>query len=421
MGSNTTSTNNTNNTSSNNLINSNVSQVRTPYPGVIEPLQQLYGAATDVFNDPRVATGINNIYNTAANSYPYAQSAFFQAANKVDNPLSPWLARGAETIADLYGEHGPFASSIDAANQYSVPISMLYPIQSNLSPLAANTSGALTDTQQAILDQNAERLGNRLASQYSGAGRYGSFGAGIGLARGIAETNNPLIAQFNQANIGNALQANNLLGENAGRYGGLLGQQGQQRIAAGQARAQAAQLYNAAILGGQQQSQQWAQMLPMLYQMQVQPAIDMARYPWMNVEEGAKILGSTAPLVANSGTLIGNTNTATSGTGFSTGTGGTSQPTPWTSLAGLGIAGAGLLGNLGSLSDRRTKKNISLLGRDDETDLNIYSYNYKDDPEHAPKRVGPMAQEVAKKYPDAVGSVGGILYIKGDRNGLRVA
>ncbi len=99
-----------------------------------------------------------------------------------------------------------------------------------LSSLSQNTSGALTSTQQAILDQNADRLSNRLASQYSGAGRTGSFGAGIGLARGIAETNNPLIAQFSQQSIQNALNAMGQRGQLS--QAALGGQQALQNLSA---------------------------------------------------------------------------------------------------------------------------------------------------------------------------------------------
>jgi hypothetical protein len=100
----------------------------------------------------------------------------------------------------------------------------------------------------------------------------------------------------------------------------------------------------------------------------------------------------------------------------------TSQSTPTTGngfLSGLGGVLSGI-GAIGALSDRRTKTNIKKLGKDPTTGLPIYSYDYKDDVERAkkagapmgPKRVGPMAQDIAEKYPDAVGSVGGTMTVK---------
>jgi len=50
-------------------------------------------------------------------------------------------------------------------------------------------------------------------------------------------------------------------------------------------------------------------------------------------------------------------------------------------------------------SDRRLKKDISLIGNNG---LNIYQYRYKWEESNAPLRTGYMAQEVAKKFPEAV-------------------
>lgn len=66
-------------------------------------------------------------------------------------------------------------------------------------------------------------------------------------------------------------------------------------------------------------------------------------------------------------------------------------------------------------SDEKMKTNKQLLGRDAMTGLPIYAYDYKADVQAAkesgapmpPKRVGPMAQDVAKAAPGAVGNVGG--------------
>ena len=87
-----------------------------------------------------------------------------------------------------------------------------------------------------------------------------------------------------------------------------------------------------------------------------------------------------------------------------------------TTLLGSKVAGGGtILSSLMGLSDEREKTNIKKVGKDPETGLDLYSYDYKDDVEAAkksgktmpPKRVGPMAQQIEKLDPRAVREVGG--------------
>jgi len=81
---------------------------------------------------------------------------------------------------------------------------------------------------------------------------------------------------------------------------------------------------------------------------------------------------------------------------------------PW--LTGLGALGtatsiAGTAYN--AFSDRRAKTDIKRIGKDEETDLPIYAYRYKGDPKTYPKVVGPMAQDIERKYPDQVAEIAG--------------
>jgi hypothetical protein len=83
------------------------------------------------------------------------------------------------------------------------------------------------------------------------------------------------------------------------------------------------------------------------------------------------------------------------------------------SSAGVGMSSLGAL--LGIFSDENEKTNVQPLGRDKITGLPIYAYDYKSDVAAAkkegspmpPKRVGPMAQDIEKVAPQAVGKVGG--------------
>jgi len=78
-------------------------------------------------------------------------------------------------------------------------------------------------------------------------------------------------------------------------------------------------------------------------------------------------------------------------------------------MSGLFGLGGNLLGAIPGLmsSDRRDKTDIKRLGIDEETNLPLYAYRYKGDPKTYPKVVGPMAQDIEKKYPESVGEIGG--------------
>lgn len=77
-------------------------------------------------------------------------------------------------------------------------------------------------------------------------------------------------------------------------------------------------------------------------------------------------------------------------------------------LGGIGSAAAGLaqLGSMFGFSDENMKTDIKKVGKDEETGLDLYAYRYKGDPKTYPKVVGPMAQDIEKKFPDQVVDVG---------------
>jgi hypothetical protein len=91
---------------------------------------------------------------------------------------------------------------------------------------------------------------------------------------------------------------------------------------------------------------------------------------------------------------------------------------PWGQALGGAATLAGIAGKVAPLfatgavfSDRREKTDIKKIGVDGMTGLPLYAYRYKDDPKTYPKVVGPMAQDVVKKFPEAVKKVGGKLAI----------
>jgi hypothetical protein len=79
-------------------------------------------------------------------------------------------------------------------------------------------------------------------------------------------------------------------------------------------------------------------------------------------------------------------------------------------MGGLFGLGGSLLGGLGKLSDRTDKKDVQKLGK--KGGMDIYAYRYKSDAANVPKTVGPMAQDVEKKWPGSTFGIGGHRVIK---------
>lgn len=341
MAQNTSTTNQ--NTTTNQVANTSQQQqgtyntVRNPYEPIIPYLNTALSQSGTIY-------GMSSPYadvGDPGNNIP-AGSPFTSVPNSWVNAGLLQNANWANTLRDSGAATSPYFTAL---NRYNNPIDTptqgllnqyndIYSVaRDNLGGISSDLSGRLTPTQQAILDQNAERISNRQASLYSGAGRYGSFGSGIGMTRGIAETNNPLIAQFNQSNIQNALQANaQMAGTQLGAAGG------------------AGNLYNTA----QARAQQYGSMLPGFAQLGLAPGQMLQQggnyllsYPWQTLNNSVQSLGGLVPLFGNAGTQSTNFNTSSTGTtntvGNSMGTSETSKPTPWTTFAGLGIAGLGLL------------------------------------------------------------------------------
>jgi hypothetical protein len=125
-------------------------------------------------------------------------------------------------------------------------------------------------------------------------------------------------------------------------------------------------------------------------------------------------------------TPYGQTNTQTT-------TGGTTGGNPLMGALGGASAGASIFSALGGMaalgpfgfalpalgalaggfgsSDEREKTDIKRAGSDKETGLPLYAYRYKGDPKTYPKVVGPMAQDIAQKFPDQVADIGGRLAV----------
>lgn len=331
---------------------------------------------------------------------------------------------------------------------------------------------------QKMLDDNAARVSNRTNSAMAGSGRYGSFAHGDALARSIGEVNNPILAQAyesdqarrlqaaglmdqsrlgvdNQrmmaasdlsgqrrsdttlgANIltsvaGNSLAnsglqlnaANALAGGNRadlsgamGAIGGLTGVQGQN--IQNQTGAAGGMLDNFAR--GQSQAQGWAGLMPELNNLQYDPANRMMAAGGVMDARGQAELDNQRRIfeqqnampwqqLSNYQNSVSGLSGLLQGMGTSTGTSTQQQPFNPLTLAPLGMM---------MLSDRDEKTDIKKVGTSGTTGLPLYSYRYRDDPKSYPKVVGPMAQDIEKKYPGSTDRVDGKLVVLPHATGL---
>ena len=90
----------------------------------------------------------------------------------------------------------------------------------------------------------------------------------------------------------------------------------------------------------------------------------------------------------------------------------TTTPTDWSGIIENGAKSAASLYSM-LPSDRRLKKDIEKVGKH-PVGVPLYSFRYKGDDPSSPKVLGPMAQDVQKKVPEAVGKIpgsGGMLAI----------
>ena len=94
----------------------------------------------------------------------------------------------------------------------------------------------------------------------------------------------------------------------------------------------------------------------------------------------------------------------------------TTTPTDWASIISKG---AGAAADIYGMSDKTMKTDITKLGKDPKTGLEMHAFRYKGDPKSYPKVVGPMAQDVQKIAPEAVTPMGkdGKLAIRGYAGG----
>jgi hypothetical protein len=354
---------------------------------------QTWGGPLTAAMSGQTKTGINALTDTAMGMQPTAGQPLAYGQGLIANN---GLTAGYDQPKGIYGNVAQAAGQPTAS-------------ATNLGGMASGADAGKNPYLLQMLQDNTDRIGNRVASQMSGMGRYGSFGHGDAMARSITAANAPILSSAYENDRNRMLSASG-------------------QIDASNNAAQATQMGAAQGLTGiqnfgQQNAANWASMIPQLQQAAFAPGnqlmavgdyqnqyeqrqIDAQRQlfeqqqamPWTQLGRFSGALQGVAPYAANAGTTTGSMTQE--------------NQTPWTQYAGLGIAAAGMM------SDRNEKTDIKRVGEDEATGLPLYAYRYKGDSKTYPKIVGPMAQDVEKHFPGSTMEVGGKLIIKREALGI---
>lgn len=290
---------------------------------------------------------------------------FTQASSVSKNLASPYQG---QTVAALTPDQISSMQQIKQLSNFSLNPET---IQAQMNPYISNVE------QQALQQGQKAFLGNLNQLSDAAVRSGGGFGSRLGVQEGVAASENAqnqamLSAQLRQQGYQQAVQ-NALAGQAASMQSAL---QGFQTAGFGQAQNQAE------LTAAQNQYNA------------------MRGYPI----EQLNILGTALGQVpygqtqTSSTPMSGNPLLGAMGGALAFGQQGWN---PW--LGG----GLGLIAS----SDPSMKTDIQKVGKDKETGLNMYAYRYKGDPKSYPKVVGPMADEIQKKYPDQVKKVGGKLAV----------
>jgi hypothetical protein len=353
-------------------------------PWVNTAAQQNYGFAQNVATQPLqqyqgqmvadVAPQTQQAFNTAASGgnagqqqYDAAQAGYLGVMGQQPQQV------GAPTSSQLAGYMNPYTQSV---------------INATLPIMQQNLGLSQDQNQDAAASANAFG-GSRQAIQQGVTQAQGA----MGMAQMAAQLNQANFGQAStqaqQANLANQAVQQNQAGLNlqASQGMGALGNAAQQsqlqnygeQLSAGGMESQQAQNEINANMASFQQAQQ---------------------YPYMQLGVLQSALGMTPYGNATQGQST--TNTQSSPNYLQAATSGLQM------LGGLFSGGSSsAMSGLMGMSDRKLKTDITKVGRH-PSGINIHAYRYKGDPKSYPKVVGPMAEDVAKKFgPAAVAGIPG--------------
>ena len=241
---------------------------------------------------------------------PYAGST--QAA------IDPTLGAGLASMANTYAANLGGSAGVNAGRTLGTNMIQNEGLSGRLQSLYDQAQGQQNPFLQNILDTSNRRIGDRINAGMSGAGRYGSGQHTDVMARALAESADPILAQdYSQR------------------------QQMMQQIAT----------------GGLERAGQWAQLMPTLDQAQLAPAQGLANIGQFNQERAQRTIDDQIKLynaqqarpweqIARLNAIYGQAG-ALGGSQFGTQTTPINQPSTMQKLFGGAAAGAGIGGSFG--------------------------------------------------------------------------
>ena len=336
---------------------------------------------------------------------PEQEAAFQYAAGGVGQTQPYFNAAMNQTAAGLnYQPSSVAPGSVTAQNFLQGDVGAY------MNPYITNVENAALSRLEGATQQAVNRLGDQaLAARAFGGSRQGiAEGVALGeAARSAGELSANLRSQgFNQAAA--LMQADQARALQAGQFNAQQALQAQQLNQAAGLQGQQLRNQTAGVLSNLGAASQAARQLDTgvlqnigaQRQAMNQAALDEA-YARFQEQRNYPIEMLNLRLGATSATPY---STSQTGTQF--------VPRGNSFLQGLGAfgsaaSGVAALAPLLGFSDERMKTDIQKVGKDEETGLTMYAYRYKGDPKTYPKVVGPMAQEIEKKYPDQVSEISG--------------
>jgi hypothetical protein len=311
-------------------------QEKEPWSGAAPYLTSMYGTAEAMRN---AGVGYQPYAGeTVAGSNPWMDTGLGALAGMSQSEIS-----GTGPVQAARGLGSSMIGSQGISGNQSDVLSYLGPMQRMMAEGGGGPADVyrktITDADtadnpylQQIMDTMNRRIGDRVNSSFSGAGRYGSGQHMDVLGRSMAEAEAPIMAQDYEARQARKLQGAQGLGQAAGQRASVLGG------------------LNEAYGGGLNRAGQWAQMAPQLDAAQYAGAERMAglgqfgrqmdqekinaalkfynaqqSYPWEQLFRESAVVGG-------GGGLGGTTVTGAS----------QAQASPLQRILGGGIAGAGI-------------------------------------------------------------------------------
>lgn len=326
--------------------------------------------------------------STVAGFSPEQQQAFSMAQQNVGSYMPALTAAtGAAAQGAYYNPQMVSAPSFLEGN-----------IQQYMNPYISEVEQRATSNAERALQQQMNQIsGQAIQARAFGGSRQG-IAEGVAAAegaRGIGDLSAQLRAQgfqqaaaLQQADQARQMQAS-LANQQAGLTGAGLSLQGAGALGSLAQQQQRMGLTDAGAIEaiGQQQQAQSQRALDDAYRR----FVEQRDFPLQQLNLRLAAVGATP---------YGQTQTQTT-------TGGAQGSNLLTGIGGLGTFASGLASLLPFFSDRNEKTDIKKVGTDEDTGLDIYSYRYKGDPKTYPKVVGPMAQDIEKKFPDMVSDING--------------